>query len=76
MLTAEERAASRASAGAGASTAGRSRTGGGSNNAGVGPQRQGGEAIPMDNMAVPDGDGGWVEPPPPYVVDPKPAYHP
>ncbi|EGZ77790.1 hypothetical protein NEUTE2DRAFT_101063 [Neurospora tetrasperma FGSC 2509] len=36
----------------------------------------GAEAIPMDDVAVPDGNGGWVEPPPPYVVDPKPAYHP
>jgi len=38
-------------------------------------QGQGCEAIPMENM-VPDGDGGWVEPPPPYVADPKPVYHP
>lgn len=35
----------------------------------------GSEAIPMNDVAVPDGNGGWVEPPPPYVVDPKPAYH-
>ncbi|KAK3956449.1 hypothetical protein QBC32DRAFT_138205 [Pseudoneurospora amorphoporcata] len=68
MLTAEERAASRAGPG---------RMGGGSGTDTLGAdQRQGGEAIPLDDMAVPNGDGGWVEPPPPYVADPKPTYHP
>ncbi|KAK3354142.1 hypothetical protein B0H65DRAFT_1550 [Neurospora tetraspora] len=80
-LTAEERAASgrsrgaAAAAAAAASTAGRSSGAGGQRQGGQG-QGGGGEAIPMDDMAVPDGDGGWVEPPPPYVADPKPAYHP
>ncbi|KAK3396503.1 hypothetical protein B0T20DRAFT_395022 [Sordaria brevicollis] len=50
---------------------------GGAGGGGAAGQRQGqGENIPMDSMMVPDGDGGWVEPPPPYVADPKPAYHP
>lgn len=76
MLAAEEWNDSerrrRAAAGGGGGSGGTATAGSGQRQG----QVQGGdEAIPIENM-VPDGDGGWVEPPPPYVADPKPAYHP